>query len=370
MPSVAYACPDDDPEPVSRLAWFSGLAATAVPSRVRYVSNARLVKLLLPTVVTRHLQGADLAAADLEERPDPDTDCSSSWFPVLTGDGRIPVADDAYGATAFVPLYDSAQVRNGVITGIGGSGTSVSATAVLLPGALSGMESLLVADGKRGSGLPVLRPVVSRYGRFPQQWRKLIELAHRVMIARIDRHAMVGLTSWDTAVETDPIVTLVLHEAGAINATLTSRHVALIDELVGHGGSVGVRVVQITRSLSVDDVIGGVGARDQLVGGGWAICHRSGPGAAVLARQLGVNIDLRDLDTGQAVVMVGGTAAPSPAQVRYVGDRQIAEVLAGVTARHLQGADAAAAGPAYTAAHWDDCWVPGWDSSVLEGGDR
>jgi hypothetical protein len=299
--------------------------------------------------------------------PDDDPDSASSpvWFPVLTGDGWIPVAQDANGSTVFIPLCDSSQVRNGTITGHTRTGKSVSAMAVLLPGVVAGVETMLLADGQRGMGFPALRPVVSRYGRSPQQWRELIELAHRVLIGRMDRRGAAGTTRWSTTDETDPIVTLVLNEAGAINPHLTSRQIALVNEIISQGGPVGVRVVQITESLNVEDIIGGARARDLSVYGGWAICHRSGPGAAALARQFGANIDLRDLAAGQAAVMIGGTAAPSPSQVRHVSDEQIADQLAGLTARHLQGEDAAAAGPDYSAAHWDD-WTPRSSTSPAE----
>ena len=296
---------------------------------------------------------------------DPDPASSPVWFPVLTGDGWIPVAQDAIGSTVFVPLCDSSRVRNGVISGITGSGKSVSAKAVLLPGVAAGVETLLLADGQRGVGCPVLRPVASRYGRSPQQWRELIELAYRVLMARMDRRGAAGTTRWNTMGETDPIVTLALNEAGAIKPHLTSRHIALVNEIIAQGGPVGVRVVQITWSLGADDVIGGAGARDLIVGGGWAICHRGSPGAAALARQFGANIDLRDLAAGQAAVMIGGTPAPSPSQVHHVSDEQITELLPTLVVRHLDGADAAAAGPGYSAAHWND-WSPRSNISPVE----
>jgi hypothetical protein len=57
MPIVAHACPKDDPGPVSGRAWFTGLAATAVPVRVKHVS-AEEVSGSLRSLVIPDLQGA------------------------------------------------------------------------------------------------------------------------------------------------------------------------------------------------------------------------------------------------------------------------------------------------------------------------
>lgn len=292
------------------------------------------------------------------------------WPSVLTDDGLIPLADDASGSVVSIPLFDGPRVRSGLICGFTGSGKTVSARSVLLPGVVAGLETLLVVDGHRGMAFPDLRPVVSRYARMPEQWSLLIELAHWVMVARLDRRGAAGLPGWDVPGESDPIVTLVLDEVPTLRRKLSSRHLALVCDLIENGGLVGIRVIQITQSLHGEDVIGGPRVRDLLLASGWVICHRvreadvSRLSDVVSGNPRSVgDVSLRGLayaDAGEAAVVHGGALAGFPISVRLVGSDRVKAALTSVAARHLAGDDLAAVGPEYTAAHWDDCWTPGY----------
>jgi hypothetical protein len=283
--------------------------------------------------------------------------------PVLLDNGLMPLAERLDGSTVEIPLFDTDGVRHGFISGTSGSGKSVSSVSVLLPGLKAGVVVALLADGKKGVSTPYLRPVVSRYARLPEQWPILIEIAYQVMVARMDRRGALGLNEWHTWEEEDPIVQLVLDDVTAINRVLSSKHVGMVCEILEQGRAVGVEVVQITQSPSFEDIIGGVQARNLMTSAGWAICHRAGGSGAsrlTLDSASGVDVDLRGLPDGQAAVLVRGKLAGFPAQVRNAKKELVLEALPTITQRHLTGADMAAAGPAYTAAHWEDCWTPGY----------
>ncbi|HET9656412.1 MAG TPA: hypothetical protein VFP72_13735 [Kineosporiaceae bacterium] len=283
--------------------------------------------------------------------------------PVLLDNGLMPLAERLDGSTVEIPLFDSDGVRHGFISGTSGSGKSVSSVSVLLPGLKAGVVVALLADGKKGISTPYLRSVVSRYARMPEQWPILIEIAYQVMVARMDRRGALGLNEWHTWDEDDPIVMLMLDDVTAINRVLSSKHVGMVCEILEQGRAVGVEVWQITQSPSFEDIIGGVQARNLMTSAGSAICHRAGGSGAsrlTLDSASGVDVDLRGLPDGQAAVLVRGKLVGFPAQVRHARKDLVMEVLPTITQRHLAGADLAAAGPAYTAAHWDDCWTPGY----------
>jgi hypothetical protein len=283
--------------------------------------------------------------------------------PVLLDNGLMPLAERLDGSTVEIPLFDTDGIRHGFISGTSGSGKSVSSVSVLLPGLKAGVVVALLVDGKKGVSTPYLRPVVSRYARLPQQWPLLIEVAYQVMVARMDRRGALGLNEWHTWEEEDPIVLLMLDDVTAINRVISSKHVGMVNEILEQGRAVGVGVIQITQSPSFEDIIGGVQARNLMTSAGFAICHRAGGSGAsrlTLDSVSGVDVDLRGLPDGQAAVLVRGKLAGFPAQVRNAKKDLVLEVLPTVTQRHLTGADLAAAGPAYTAAHWDDCWTPNY----------
>lgn len=283
--------------------------------------------------------------------------------PVLLANGMMPLAERLDGSTVEIPLFDSDGVRHGFISGTSGSGKSVSSVSVLLPGLKAGVVVALLADGKKGISTPYLRSVVSRYARMPEQWPILIEIAYQVMVARMDRRGALGLNEWHTWDEDDPLVMLMLDDVTAINRVLSSKHVGMVCEILEQGRAVGVEVWQITQSPSFEDIIGGVQARNLMTSAGSAICHRAGGSGAsrlTLDSASGVDIDLRGLPDGQAAVLVRGKLAGFPAQVRHARKELVLEALPTITQRHLAGADLAAAGPAYTAAHWEDCWTPGY----------
>jgi hypothetical protein len=283
--------------------------------------------------------------------------------PHLGEDGQMPLAECPDGAGVGIPLFDTDGVRHGFVSGTSGSGKSVSSVSVMLPGLAAGIEVCLLVDGKRGTSTPYLRAVVSRYARMPRQWQILIEIAYRVMVDRQDRRGAAGLHEWHSWDEPDPILTLIMDDVTAINRVISSKHVGMVCEMLEHGRAVGVRVIQITQSPSFEDIIGGVQARNLMTSAGWAICHRAGGSGAsrlTLDSASGVDVDLRGLPNGQAAVLVAGKLAGFPAQVRNATKDRVLEVLPTITPRHLTGADLAAAGPAYTAAHWNDCWTPGY----------
>jgi hypothetical protein len=99
-----------------------------------------------------------------------------------------------------------------------------------------------------------------------------------------------------------------------------------------------------------------------LMSSGWSINHRSGgKGATRLALEsANTNIALNELPAGGAAITVAGKLVGFPAQVRNATKDRILEELTTIVPRQLAGADLVAAGPAWDAPHWEDCWTPGY----------
>jgi hypothetical protein len=293
--------------------------------------------------------------------------------PVLNPDGTMPLAERPDGGEVAIPLFTESRVRHGFISGTSGAGKSVSSVSVMLPGVKARIEVVLLVDGKRGTSTPYLRPAVCKYARLDFQWPILIEMAYRIMKDRELRRGAAGLHEWNTAHETDPIITLLIDDTTAVNRVIKGKHVEMICELLEHGQAVGVRVIQITQSPAAEDIIGGVKARNLMTSAGWAICHRAGGSGAsrLTLDSTRVDVDLRGLPNGQAAITVEGQLAGYPAQVRNATKDLVLQALATIQPRHLDGADLAAAGSDYHADHWETCWdtpaVPGPTSGTAPG---
>jgi hypothetical protein len=273
--------------------------------------------------------------------------------PDVAGDNApVSVLFDAEGGIrpgVTIPLHDGRGVRHGLICGITGAGTSVSVASAVLPGLAAGLETVLYLDGRGGCGAPLLRPLVSRYGTTPQQWEQLIEVAYRVMQARKDRRTVAGLIGWAARGETDPIITLLVDEVSLISRRISDSHLARIIKILREGAPVGIRVVQVTQTPTPPHIIGGFEGKDLIGGSGWVVAHRCITGTRLVLNAGSIDIDLTDLPSGQAAIVIGGKLVAFPGQLPYVSPAQIRQVSSVTDIRHLQAADLVAAGAPYTA---------------------
>jgi hypothetical protein len=283
--------------------------------------------------------------------------------PELLDNGDVPIAVTGDGSLISIPLYRGDGIRHGMITGTTRVGKSVTSVSVLIPGVGGGVEIVLYLDGKRGTSAPYLLPLMGKYARRDEQWPVLIEIAYRIMIGRQDRRGAAGLHEFNTLTEDDPIITVFIDEPGAVGKSrfFLAKHVRMVSEILEQGGALGVRLIQCGQSPAGEDLIGGVQARG-LMSSGWSINHRAGgKGATRLALDsTSTNIALNELPAGGAAITVAGKLVGFPAQVRNATKERVLEELATISPRQLSGADLQAAGPAWDAPHWHECWSPGY----------
>lgn len=284
--------------------------------------------------------------------------------PQLLDTGDVPIAVAADGTQISIPLFRADGIRHGQITGTTRVGKSVTSVSVMIPGVAAGIEIILYLDGKRGTSTPYLRPLMGKYARRDEQWPILVEIAYRIMIARQDRRGAAGLHEFNALTDEDPIITVFIDEPGAVGKSrfFGAKHVRMISEMLEQGGALGVRVIQCGQSPAGEDLIGGVQGRG-LMSSGWSINHRAGGrGATRLALDsANANIALNELPAGGAAITVAGRLLAFPAQVRNATVARVLEEIERIgPVRQLAGKDLIAAGPAWDAPHWEDCWSEGY----------
>ena len=283
--------------------------------------------------------------------------------PVLHKNGDVPLAVTGDGSVIPIPLFREDGVRHGMISGTTGVGKSVTSVSVLTPGVKAGIEVILYLDGKRGTSAPYLRPIIGKYARMDEQWPILIEIAYRIMKARENRRGALGLDQFHVWEDDDPIITVFIDEPNSVNHSsfFKAKHVRMVLEILEHGRALGVRLIQCGQSPAGEDLIGGVQARG-LMSGGWSVNHRAaGKGASRLTLDsTNASVSLLELPEGGAAITVGGKLVGFPAQVRNATKARVNEEIVDLVPRDIDGDDLAAAGPEWHAAHWDDCFIPGY----------
>lgn len=303
---------------------------------------------------------------DLEHAPAP-------WPPpgVVPGElldlerGCFSLAVERTGRDVLSHVWNEDGVEHALVAGASGAGKSVSTTALLLPGPLARVEVVVYVDGGGGTSNGALIGACDWVATEHEEWVEAVRAVWRILKARKASRAKMGLSRWRGRREQIPVVTLALEEAatllGAIGRERSASGIAkrtLVDdvlEILREGRKLGVRVVQITQDPMGEDCWGARKGRGLIAGAGMVIAHR--PNDAVAARMASngkaatpeFNIAALPPVGGFAGIIRRGAVITPCARVRFADEPLVYAALDGFVPRQLEGLDAAAAGPAYTA---------------------
>lgn len=275
---------------------------------------------------------------------------SKRWAgPRLYDDGRAPVAVNTAGREVCIRLFDQSGVRHGFLIGSSNAGKSNAANVILLPLVLSGRSVMLHADGKRGTSSPELAQVMDLVGHEPDEWRRAIRVAHRVLVAREKRYGRMGLSKFDMN-GADPVLELVLDEGRTIQEVIEGKaEERMVEAISERGRSNGVSLKLVAQNAEAGQVPGGMNVKTNLMGAnGFVIGLRPGTasGATMTLSATSEEVDLRSLPEGGGwgAILDAGVVATDRARVEFIESvDQIAPFLEGFVPRTLTGADLAAA---------------------------
>jgi hypothetical protein len=318
------------------------LPVGTVQTQIDRDDSARLSVTMTPG---RHLETAD-----------------ATWpGPVLTVDGLVPVALTPAGTQVAIELHNTSGIRHLTLIGSSGAGKSVASAALLLPGPLAGREVVLFIDGKRGTSAPGTAGALDMAALDPAAWSAGVRIAHRVMVARQARYGAAGIDRFDAATSTDPILTLWIDEATGVRKSLPDDLVSMVVDILREGRALGVRCVQCVQRPQFDSYIGGITARELMMGTAGATVALKPGGEAAADLTVGATsetINLAALPDGGgwcAILQSSRVLAPK-ARIYHAGTEAINAALAGFTPRSLTGLDLIAAGAEYrdrmTGAQW------------------
>lgn len=275
---------------------------------------------------------------------------SKQWAgPRLYDDGRAPVAVNTAGREVCIRLFDQSGVRHGFLIGSSNAGKSNAANVILLPLVLSGRSVMLHADGKRGTSSPELAQVMDLVAHEPDEWRRAIRVAHRVLVAREKRYGRMGLSKFDMN-GADPVLELVLDEGRTIQEVIEGKpEERMVEAISERGRSNGVSLKLVAQNAEAGQVPGGMNVKTNLMGAnGFVIGLRPGTasGATMTLSATSEEVDLRSLPEGGGwgAILDAGVVATDRARLEFIESiDQIAPYLEGFVPRTLTGADLAAA---------------------------
>lgn len=289
--------------------------------------------------------------------------------PVVTEDGRVPVAVTPDGRTVYVRLWNATGVNHLVLVGSSGAGKTNTYLVLLLPGVLARKEVMFFIDGKEGASGPRLAPAMDLVARQPDEWRATVRMVYAIMQARRKRYGAMGLDEFDVN-GPDPIINLVVDEGAALQRAMNSQEAEMFKEMSEQGRSLGISLKVCVQSPNVNTFPGGEATRKNLMGAvGNVVGLRPGDhaGQAVTLTATSENIDLLGLPAGPGwcAILNGGGVAAREARIMHIPSAKEhpegIDLLAkhfpdDFTPRTLTGADAAAAGQTYanrvTGAAW------------------
>jgi IclR helix-turn-helix domain len=303
-------------------------------------------RLLVTMTPARHLETADAA-----------------WpGPVLTDEGQMPVALTPAGQQIGIELHNTSGIRHLTLIGSSGSGKSVAAAALMLPGPLAGREVIFFVDGKRGTSSPRTARALDMVAVTEDQWAAAVRIVHRIMTDRQVRYGRAGIDEYNALTSPDPIITLWIDEATGVRNSLEEPLIKLVLAMLREGRSLGIRVVQCVQRPQFDSYVGGIAARELMMGSaGATVALKPGGSSAGNLTLDGTSetIDLAGLPDGGgwcAILQSSKVLAPAARMFHATADA-VSEALKGFTARSLSGFDLAAAGQEYTTRLTGAAWI-------------
>lgn len=127
---------------------------------------------------------------------------------------------------------------NFALVGGGGSGKGGTARLIGYEAAMSPLIVTLVLDGKKGAGVPYLRPGVDAYASTPAQWDATLDAVEELAELRQARHRREGRDQWAMRAG-DPLIHVLADEWWRI-ATLRPRFVSRVEQLTATDRSLGI----------------------------------------------------------------------------------------------------------------------------------
>ncbi|MET7284204.1 hypothetical protein ABZS29_38580 [Kribbella sp. NPDC005582] len=275
---------------------------------------------------------------------------SKRWAgPRLYDDGRAPIAVNTAGREVCIRLFDQSGVRHGFLIGSSNAGKSNAANVILLPLVLSGRSVMFHADGKRGTSSPELAAVMDLAGHEPDEWRRAIRIAHRVLVAREKRYGQAGFSKFDMNGK-DPVLELVLDEGRTIQEVIDGKpEERMVEAISERGRSNGVSLKLVAQNAEAGQVPGGMNVKTNLMGAnGFVIGLRPGTasGATMTLSATSEEVDLRSLPEGGGwgAILDAGVVASDRARLEFIANHEeIAPYLEGFVPRTLTGEDLIAA---------------------------
>ncbi len=275
--------------------------------------------------------------------------------PEMTPDGLVPIAATPDGGEIAVRYHSETGVRHGMFSGTSDAGKSTLLCAWILAGPSRGVSSVWFIDGKRGTSAPQVRGAVDWYAPKPAQWPVVIQTLYNVFCARAERRGDAGLDTFRVGHEDEPVIELWIDEASSVSKVLPQRMHAWVLEMLREGRALGIRIVQGAQDVMATEIIGGRMARDLLAGNGTVIALRPGGSQAkrLTLDSTNTDVDLTGLppEPGFCAIVEKGTVLAKVARIRHATRTQVEDAVRSITPRPLEGADLAAAGPAYLARH-------------------
>ncbi|MGL5830486.1 MAG: helix-turn-helix domain-containing protein [Angustibacter sp.] len=282
--------------------------------------------------------------------------------PVLTDQGTMPVALTPAGEQVAIELHNSSGIRHLTLIGSSGAGKSVAAAALMLPGPLAGREVIFFMDGKRGTSSPRTARALDMVAVTEDQWAAAVRIVHRIMTDRQVRYGRAGIDEYNALTSPDPIITLWIDEATGVRNSLEEPLIKLVTAMLREGRSLGVRVVQCVQRPQFDSYVGGIAARELMMGSAGATVALKPGGSSsgdLTLDGTSESIDLASLPDGGgwcAILQSSKVLAPAARMYHATAERVAAE-LEGFTAQSLTGFDLAAAGKEYVTRLTGAAWI-------------
>ena len=298
--------------------------------------------------------------------------------PVVTQDGRIPIAVTPEGNTIYIRLWNQTGVNHLLLVGSSGSGKSNTYNVMLLPAVLARKAVLIYLDGKQGASNPKLAQAMDMVARTSEQRKATIRMVYAVLQDREKRYGAMGLDEFDVN-GPDPIILFVIDEATGVKRELDAQEEAMVAEISEKGRSLGIAEWMSVQSANMVNLPGGGDTRKNLTGTvGNVIGMRPGDHSAksVTLSSTSEDIDLLGLPEGPGwcAVLSGGGVQAKEARILHIppGDEGAAlfakHIPADFTPRGLTGADARAAGAIYANRTTGRAWLADMAAQRVKAG--